>query len=311
MKTLKYIPIFLFIIASSFTAKAEPRGDYVYISGTRFTYPLLEKWISEYKKENPTAKIKLQYSKQPNDSVNLRVVAHSISQNEIKPNETYIQVSKYALLPIANERNNDLKKAFKKGLNSDELKKIFFVDPESLFEEEDKDKKKETYTVYTRANKADASTAFASYYGYQQSEIKGKKISGEDQFLTLAVQKDTTGLTYNYPGYVFDITSRQILKGIKVVPLDINGNGKIDKEELLAYENLDQFTDYLEKFQDNRTAVPVDYVSFVVSNDKSNKTIRQFAEWVLNEGQKYNHSFGFLNSNTRQTAMSLNLANNL
>src|ERR1035437_6153017 len=113
MKTLKFIPIFLFVLfVSTFVLKAQSRRDYVYISGTRFTYQLIEKWISEYKKVNPEARIKLQYNKLGNDSVNLRVIAHTLTPSEIKPNELYFQVSRYALLPITNERNLPFKKEF-------------------------------------------------------------------------------------------------------------------------------------------------------------------------------------------------------
>jgi len=134
MKTLKFTQIFFFLAISSFVSvNAQKQQDYIYISGTKFTYPLIEKWISEYKKVNPDAKIKLQTvkpsGKQAIDSTNLRVVAHTLASAELNPNEIYFQVGKFALLPITSDRNLVVKKEFRKGLKQDDLKKVFFTDP--------------------------------------------------------------------------------------------------------------------------------------------------------------------------------------
>ena len=306
MKTIQFPKIFLFIIVVALfsTVKAQTSRDYIYISGTRFTYPLIEKWISEYKVVNPKVKIKLQYSKQVNDSINLKVVAHTLSPNEIKPNEAYFKVSKYALLPITNERNLSLKKEFKKGLEQEDFKKVFFTDQNSILDEDTK--KKPVFTVYTRASQNCSSIAFASHFGLSPNEIKGKKISGDDQYLTVAVQKDTTGVTFNNLGYIFDISSRLPLKGINILPVDLNGNGKIDKDEQI-YDNLDALTQYLENNQSNKS-IPTDYVSFIVNKDQKNDTLQEFISWVTTDGQKYNHTYGFLNSEKSGNVISQNLS---
>jgi hypothetical protein len=128
MRTLKFISIFLFLaVTSILTVNAQKQKDYVYISGTKFTYPLIEKWINEYKKVYPEARIKLQTvkpsGKQGIDSTNLRIVAHTLRQDELNPNEIYFHVGKFALLPITIERNVVVKKEFRKGLKQDDLKK--------------------------------------------------------------------------------------------------------------------------------------------------------------------------------------------
>jgi phosphate transport system substrate-binding protein len=305
MKTLKFIQIFLFVtFVSTFVLKAQSQRDYITISGTRFTYPLIEKWISEYKKVNPQARIKIQNSKLANDSVNLKVIAHTLAPSEIKANELYFQVSRYALLPITNERNLPFKKEFKKGLKQEDFKKVFFADPNSAFEEEAKNQP--VVTVYTRANQTCSSIAFANHFGLKVNEIKGKKISGEDQYLTLAVQKDTTGVSFNNLGYIFDINTRVPVKGINVIAIDLNGNGKIDKEELI-YDNLDVLTQYLENNQDNK-AIPTDYVTFIVNKNQKSETLHNFISWVLTDGQKYNHTYGFLNNNNTSGNLSQNLS---
>ncbi len=305
MKNTFFTKIFLFLfITSSFSLKAQSKSDFIYISGTRFTYPLIEKWVSEYKKVNPASVIKLQYSKQPNDSVNLRIIAHTLIKDEIKPNEVYFKVGKYAILPITSDRNLAIKKEFRKGLKQEDFKKVFFVDENSILN--DDQKKQVKYTVYTRTNQSCSSIAFSSHFGFTSSEIKGKKISGDDQYLTVAVQKDTTGVTYNNLGYIFDIKNRTPIKGINILPIDINENGKIDKDEQI-YDNLDVLTQYLENNQ-NEKAIPTDFVSFIVNKDQKSEALREFISWVLADGQKFNHTYGFLNSNNQATALSQNVS---
>jgi len=307
MKTLKFTQIFFFLAISSFVSvNAQKQQDYIYISGTKFTYPLIEKWISEYKKVNPDAKIKLQTvkpsGKQAVDSTNLRIVAHTLTPQELNQNEIYFNVSKFALLPITSDRNLAVKKEFRKGLKQDDLKKVFFIDPNSAFDDETK--KKPSYTVYTRTNQTCSSIAFANHFGLQSIEIKGKKINGEDQFLLLAIQKDTTGVTYNNLGYVFDINNRLPVKGISILPIDLNENGKIDKDEQI-YDNLDVITQYLETNQ-NTKAIPEDYVSFIVDKTQKNEALKQFINWVVADGQKFNHTYGFLNINNQAKLLSQN-----
>jgi len=303
MKPFLFTKIFLLtVIISTITVKAQQKNDYIYISGTRFTYPLIEKWISEYQKIKPGLTIKLQYKKQVNDSVNLKVIAHTLTQNEIKVDAEYFKVSKYAILPITNNRNQEFKHEFRRGLKQDDLKNVFFVDSNSIFN--DDKKKQPVYTVYSRAYLGCLSIAFANHFGLTPNEIKGKKVSGDDQFLTIAVQRDTIGVTYNNLGNIFDIKSRLPFKGIYILPIDINENGKIDKEEQI-FDNLDLLTQYLENNQNNKS-IPTDFVSFIVNKDQKSETLKEFINWVLTDGQQYNHQFGFLNNIQNNMAVGLN-----
>ena len=46
---------------------------------------------------------------------------------------------------------------------------------------------------------------------------------------------------------------------------------------------------------ENLDLIPTQKIGFVVSDSKNNNPeIKEFIKWVLTEGQKYNHDFGFL-----------------
>ena len=61
MKTTYFYQLIfsLFISSSIFAAESTSVKEPIVISGTKFTYPLIEKWITEYKKVNPNADIQL------------------------------------------------------------------------------------------------------------------------------------------------------------------------------------------------------------------------------------------------------------
>jgi phosphate transport system substrate-binding protein len=42
------------------------------------------------------------------------------------------------------------------------------------------------------------------------------------------VKKDVNGIGFNNPQFIFDMQSGNKITGVDILPLDVNGNGKID-----------------------------------------------------------------------------------
>jgi phosphate transport system substrate-binding protein len=110
-------------------------------------------------------------------------------------------------------------------------------------------------------------------------------------------------------GYVYDLNTRLPVKGIAILPIDINQNGKLDKEEQI-YENLDQVINYLENNPDEK-GIPTASVNFVFNKSKTNETLKLFLNWVLTEGQKYNHELGFINYGTKVQSKQIKIVQNI
>lgn len=287
----------LFISATAFGAENKA-NETITISGTKFTYPLIEKWIAEYTKVNPNASIKLA-SKISGAEVDLSVIAHQPTKEELADNKEIIYTGRYALLPITNTKNPLLATTAKKGLSRKEIDKLFFevIDYDA---EPTKEKTKYQATIYSRENKACASTALANYFGHVSAEIRGKKVLGDDIYLISAVKKDSIGLAYNNLGYLYDTNSRKLKDGIALLPLDL----KKETKEILT-GNLDLVLDALEK--SHIETIPVERIGFIYSQQTPKKEISDFLKWVLTEGQKFNHSEGFLNLDKQSLAEQTNL----
>jgi phosphate transport system substrate-binding protein len=298
MKTkLLLLSIALMNIITITSSKAQ-QSDKVIITGSRFTYPLFEKWIAEYKKTNPAASIKINpRGGNDTDSANLIINAHELSEKEIKPGYKVVNINRYVLLTVANQKSDFSKQYTQTGIREKDVKKLFFEEWDPYEEETEKKKKKAKKTtaavLYTREITACAPTTFARHYGYKQKDIVGKGIAGDDKHLIYAVLKDTNGVTYNNLGLIYDLKTRKVKDGLTVIPQDLNGNGKLEEEEQF-YSSLDNVIARVEDKDNSNIVIGNVNLSFPATIDSSNKELFNFISWILNEGVKYNHEFGFL-----------------
>jgi phosphate transport system substrate-binding protein len=289
MKTTSiYLLLFvLFSTTATFAAENSTTNESIVISGTKFTYPLIEKWIAEYTKINPNAGIKLLAKTGATQPADLNIIAHQPANDELKENQQIIYTGRYALLPVTNTNNPILSGTRKKGLNKKDIDKLFFEVINYDDEPATKEKPKFAANIYSRDNQACASTALAAYFGHLSSEIRGKKVLGDDIYLLSAIKKDSIGLTYNNLGYLYDTNSRKLKVGIALLPLEL----KKETKDILT-GNLDNVIEVLEK--NHIETIPVEKIGFIYSQQTVRKEVSDFLKWVLSDGQKFNHEEGFL-----------------
>lgn len=296
---MKINKILLGLIMLTLNVQAQiPANSKVIITGSRFTYPLVEKWISEFKKEHPEIEFRIIARGGSNtDSADLVINAHKLRPEEIKPGFYTVFIGRYALLPFTNSKNPMIDQWQKKGLKEKDLKKLYFLkyDPYAS-QESEKEKKKNQYApvIYTRAQKACAPITFASNYGFEQDDILGKPIGGDDKHIITAVERDTNGISYNNLNLLYNTQTRKIKNNLAIIPLDLNDNGKLDTNESF-YESLDEVIKKLEN--EHVSKIAVQYLNVLYSSQviENNKNLSLFLDWVFLKGQQYNHELGFLN----------------
>ncbi|NIJ55069.1 hypothetical protein [Dyadobacter arcticus] len=294
---MKKFKILLFTYAFSLLATSgfaqETADNKVIITGVRFAYPLVEKWIKDYTALHPSSQIVIE-TRTITDPQKYDLLIEAYDQDkEVKETREYISLGRYALLPVANAKSAFAKEYGEKGLNEKTYKQIFFHD---IYAE--KDKTLPTgYTIYTRLQKAGAPLTFAKYFGYEQQDIKGKAIAGADEHLIKALLKDETGVSYTTPGLAYDLQTRKPVEGITVIPIDLDGNGRISKEEKVL-DNLDGVLTSLEN--EKIKNVPIEYIHFSIDKHNSNPEAKKFLLWVAANADKDLRQFGYLKPDAKR-----------
>ncbi|TLV04015.1 hypothetical protein FEN17_01260 [Dyadobacter luticola] len=288
--------LFLALVFTLFSGRAfsqETADNKVIITGVRFAYPLVEKWIKDYTAANPKAQIVIE-TRTITDPQKYDLLIEAYEQEKaVKDSREYISVGRYALLPVANSKSNFAKEYADKGLTEKTYKQIFFHD---IYAEKDKSLPQD-YTIYTRLQKAGAPLTFAKYFGYEQQQIKGKAIAGADEHLIKALLKDETGISYTTPGLAYDLQTRKPLDGITIIPVDLDGNGRVSKEEK-SLGDLDQVLTSLEA--EKIKNVPIEYVHFSIDKHNSNPEAKKFLLWVAANAEKDLRQFGYLKPDAKR-----------
>ena len=265
-----------------------PLKGTINISGTRFLFPLVEKWAAEFKKENPGVDFII---KQGVENRDIDASAAPVKQiDSTKGN--YAVVSRFALVPITNEKNPAVNELQEKGISKEDYLRIYFKGDNKTNQFNLKANQVVPIHVYSRG--ACASATFTDHFNKQIKDLDnvGGKIE-DDQVLLESILKDSLGIAYNNLGFVYDLSTRKQKKGIRVIPIDLNGNGAIEKEENF-YATLDVLLKRLEK--SNTALPPTGDLTFIYKNNKPE--VKAFVQWILAKGQQYNNELGFLSLQT-------------
>ena len=270
------------------------------LSGAFALYPLAVRWADEFKKIHPDVKIDISAGgagKGMTDAlsgmVDLGMLSREINKAETAKGAWLISVAKDAVLPTISDKNPVLAELRKKGMTKEVFKQIFITENitswgTSLQKVDNKAQGK--INVYIRSDACGAGEMWGKYLDKNQEGLNGIGIFG-DPGVADAVKKDPLGIGYNNLIYVYDIQSRKFFPGISVIPIDINGNGKIDKEEDF-YGSLDLL---MEAIRDGRYPSPPSRELYFVSKGKpTDPVVTEFLKWILKDGQKYVNESGYV-----------------
>jgi hypothetical protein len=264
----------------------------VVVTGARFSYKLVEKWIDDYSKVNPNVQIIVE-ARGSADPLKYDILAEVYPHDgEIRNGREYINVGRYAILPVATSGSAFAKTFGEKGLNQETISEVFF---HNIFSDKGKQKPiVEPFTAYTRLQKAGVPVVFAKYFGREQKDFKGTAIAGADSHLLKAVLRDSIGVTYLPLPLIYDEVTRKPVAGITVLPVDLNGNKKVNDDEKF-YDNLDVVIQRLESLEPKeRQNIPVEYLHLSIDGKSVSNEAVEFLRWVNANGQKDLHAFGYL-----------------
>jgi phosphate transport system substrate-binding protein len=303
MMTKKYIIVFLTItiLFLSFAQKdsysQEKVKGTITLSGAWALYPMAVRWAEEFRKINPEVRIDISaggagkgITDALSNMVDLGMVSREIYPEELKKGAYPIAVTKDAVVAVINASNPSLNTILTKGLKKDAGNNIWITGMYKTWEQAFGIKGTTPIHVYTRSDACGAAEVWAKYFSKKQEDLLGSGVYG-DPGLALAVKKDPLGIGYNNIGYAYDNKTKKQLAGIRVLPIDLNNDGKITPDEDF-YNSMD---DLITAIANGKYPSPPARDLYFVANGKPQKElVIKFLNWVLTEGQKYVNESGYI-----------------
>jgi phosphate transport system substrate-binding protein len=276
----------------------EKTSGQISISGAFALYPMVIKWADEYKKINPGVRFDISaggagkgISDALNGMVEIGMVSRQIYPEEFKQGAFPIAVTKDAVVAVVNEQNPAIKDIMTKGLKKDVCNNIWITGKYTTWTQAFGSKSMSPVHVYTRSDACGAAEMWAKFFGKKQEDLLGVGVFG-DPGLAQAVKRDPFGIGYNNIGYAYDATTKKLIKGLKVVPIDLNNNGKIDSDENF-YDSMNIIIEAVASGK--YPSPPARELYFVMKgNPKNNKVLTEFIKWVLSDGQKFADTAGYI-----------------
>jgi ABC-type phosphate transport system substrate-binding protein len=144
--------------------------------------------------------------------------------------------------------------------------------------------------VYTRSDACGAADTWAKYLGnYSQDNLKGTAVYG-DPGLAEAVKKDRLGIGYSNLNYAYDMATGMQISGLRVIPIDLNENGRIDADEDF-YANKTVLT---RAIATGLYPSPPARDENLVTKEEFKGIAKEFVRWILTDGQKYCSEVGYV-----------------
>ncbi|UII21505.1 PstS family phosphate ABC transporter substrate-binding protein [Fulvivirga ligni] len=263
------------------------------VSGAFALYPLMNVWAEEFRKEHPKVKINISGGGAGKGMADVLAGATDLGMfsREIKPEERdkgvwWVSVAKDAVVPTISDKNPILSQLKKEGITRGELINYFLKEGNETWKNSSN-----KVSVFTRSDAAGAADTWAKYLGADSQEaIKGVAVYG-DPGLAEAVKKDPLAIGYNNVIYAYDLTSGKKYPGLEVLPIDINGNGKIDVEEDF-YHDIHSITAAI---ADGRYPSPPARELYLISKEKPTDPLMvTFLQWILDSGQNFVQENGYI-----------------
>lgn len=268
------------------------------ISGAFALYPLTVKWGQEFQRIHPKVTINISAGgagKGMADAltkmVDLGMYSKEVSPEEKAKGAWFIAVSKDAVLPTINSANPVMKELKAHGLTKEKFYDIFISGKIRTWGEATGTRSTLKLESFTRSDACGAAEMWAKYLkGKKQEDLQGLGVNG-DPGVADGIRKNTNGIGYNNLNFVYDMNTRKPYQGIDVVPLDLNGNGKIDPEENF-YGSLDQVMTAIGNGV--YPSPPARDLYLVAGGKPTDKVVLAFLNWILTDGQKYLSEAGYV-----------------
>jgi len=280
------------------------------VSGAFALFPMMTVWAEQYTALHPNVRFDVQgggAGKGMTDvlagAVDIAMVSRDLKQEEVDQGAYGVPVTIDAVVATVNANNPHLDQILATGLTPEAAAAIWMSQETKTWGQLLGTDAAEAITVYTRSDAAGAAEVWAKFMGGSaQEDLKGTAVNG-DPGLAEAVRQDKLGIGYNNIGFAYDLSTGDQLQGLRVVPLDLNGDGAISTDEDF-YATKDAIAAAIAS---KTYPFPPARELYLVTKGEPDPVIVEFYNWVLTDGQALVPDAGFVNLSADQLTQALGL----
>ena len=258
-------------------------------------YDLTMKWANEYSRLNPTQKITVSKASENTVSEMIRsgelgIVSEEFYHKLNNSSTRSMVVGRDVIVPVMSSKNPLLKEICLKGITTKELSQIISNPENKSWGDLIGGAQKTPIHFYT-ANDQSAVSVLRSLQNLHQPISTGIQTAGTAEMI-LAIQNDPNALGFFNLTQIADPNNKYLLEGLRFVPIDKNGNGKIDYMENI-YTDIESFSRgvWIGKYP---KALTSNIYSVSLSNPNNTSEVA-FLKWVLTDGQSFLNENGYSN----------------
>jgi len=293
--------IVAFALISMLAVPAPPTGQElsgtITLSGAWALYPMAVKWGEEFGKLHPKVRIDVQAGGAGKGiadalagAVDLGMVSREIHPAEVEKGAFAIAVCKDGVVPTISDKNPLLSRILGSGLKKEGFIAVWIMETAKTWGDALGTADKAALHVYTRSDACGAAETWAAFLEKRQEDLKGIGVYG-DPGLAEAVRRDPLGIGFNNINFAYDAKTLKPLAGIMILPVDLDGSGKIEPAESF-YQDRDAITAAIAR---GAYPSPPARDLYLVSKGRPQTPLQvEFLRWVLNEGQKFVPETGYI-----------------
>lgn len=266
------------------------------VSGAWALYPLMVRWGEEFQQLYPDVRFDISAGGAGKgmadvlaDAVDIGMVSREIYPEEIERGAFWVSVTKDAVFLTVNEANPVWEDLYRQGVTRETLTGIYITGEITTWGQlVGRPEVTESIHVFTRSDAAGAPATWAKFLGKSQEDLLGVGVYGDPGVLE-AVIRDPLSIGYNNLNFAFDFDTNRPPAGARIVPLDVNGNGRVDPEEM--YDTKEQAVNAVAR--GHYPSPPARDLNLVTSG-KPTGLLHAFLIWVITDGQEYVNEVGYV-----------------
>ena len=279
-------------------AEKETLQGNISISASFALYPLILKMADEFHKIHPGLRFDISAvgaAKSISDTLNGLADLGGLSR-QVHPQEKdrglwAASVARDAVLAVISEDNPYLPGLMRVGARKDVLARLWMEGGVRTWGDLTGDASaSQPVHAYIRADPCGAGEIWAQFLGGQQEDLKGTGVHG-DSWMAGAVKKDPLGIGYANLNFAYDASTLAPAAGIRILPLDINENGRVDPEEDF-YSTRPQLLGAIASL--SYPSPPARDLYLICRGIPPRRAVREFVIWSLTQGQALVPETGYI-----------------